>query len=401
MSDVKPTAISVYDNPVQFEPLMPSLSNRLGPLAGEVLKASYKLQGRVNPDIAEVLRELVRSMNSYYSNRIEGQSTHPKNIDKALKKDFSAEPDIAFKQRIALAHMEAEQALETSGLVGAAALRSEVLLKAHEALYGRLDAPDRLTDEGKVIEPGKVRVVDVVVGRHHPPVHTALGAFLSRADKVYGRELSPENRLIAIACAHHRLIWVHPFLDGNGRACRLQTHAALFEFSQGFWSVNRGLARNREAYYRHLAEADMARKGDLDGRGQLSESNLVAWCTHFLEICLDQANFMEKMLDFEHLKTRVAALVQIRIGAHAGKGYRQEAILPLQHVMSVGKVSRGDFAQMMGLDERTARKSISQLLADGLLLSDSHRAPVRPGLPLDALGTLFPSLYPEADTANI
>jgi hypothetical protein len=60
--------------------------------------------------------------------------------------------------------------------------------------------------------------------------------------------------------------------------------------------------------------------------------------------------------------------------------------------MSAGPVTRGEFTQMTGLDERTARKSIAQLLGDGLLLSDSHRAPLRPGLPLDALGILFPSL---------
>lgn len=401
MSDVKPSTIAVYDHPSQFEPLLPGMPQRLGPLAGDVLKASYKLQGRLSPDMARVLRELVRAMNSYYSNRIEGQSTHPQNIDKALRKDFSAQPDTARKQRIALAHMEAEQALEDKGLVGDAALHSEVLLQAHAALYGRLEAPDRLTDEGRPIDPGQLRNEDVAVGRHHPPVHTALGAFLARADKVYEQALSPEGRLIAIACAHHRLMWVHPFLDGNGRACRLQTHAALFDISQGLWSVNRGLARNRESYYLHLAEADMGRKGDLDGRGQLSESALVAWCTHFLKTCLDQASFMEKMLDVEGLKTRVATLMQVRMGTHPGKGYRQEAILPLQYVMSAGPVTRGEFTQMMGLDERTARKSISQLLGDGLLLSDSHRAPLRPGLPLDALGILFPSLYPEADAANI
>lgn len=206
MSDVKPSTIAVYDHPSQFEPLLPGMPQRLGPLAGDVLKASYKLQGRLSPDMARVLRELVRAMNSYYSNRIEGQSTHPQNIDKALRKDFSAQPDTARKQRIALAHMEAEQALEDKGLVGDAALHSEVLLQAHAALYGRLEAPDRLTDEGRPIDPGQLRNEDVAVGRHHPPVHTALGAFLARADKVYEQALSPEGRLIAIACAHHRLM---------------------------------------------------------------------------------------------------------------------------------------------------------------------------------------------------
>lgn len=130
-------------------------------------------------------------------------------------------------------------------------------------------------------------------GRHDPAVYTALDASVARADKVFGQRLSPQGSLVAIACAHHRPIWVHPFLDGNGRACRLQTHAALLDIGQGLWSVNRSLARNREAYYLHLAEADVSRKGNLDGREQLSESTFVACCTHFLRTCVDRASFME------------------------------------------------------------------------------------------------------------
>lgn len=229
-------------------------------------------------------------------------------------------------------------------------------------------------------------------GKHHPGAHTALDASLARAIKVFGQTLRPQDSLIAIACAHHRLMWVHPFLNGNHRACRLQTHAVLFNISQGLWSMNRSLARNRETCCLHLAAADISRKGDLDGRGHLSESTFVAWCTHFLKTCLDRASFMKGMLDLEGLKTRVAPLMQVRMGVHPDIAYRQEAILFLQYVMSSGPIAQGKFTQMMGLDERTARKSISQLLGDGWLLSDSHRAPVRPELPLNGLEILLPSL---------
>ena len=396
MADAAPSILAAYDHPAQFEPLMPRLSHQLGALAAEVLKASYILQGRVSPQLAQALRELVRSMNSYYSNRIEGQSTHPLNIDRALKKNFDSEPDTARRQRIALAHIEAERSLEAQGLVGAKALSSAVLQTAHATLYQQLGEQDRLSEQGQVIEPGVLRDVDVQVGLHVPPRHTAVTAFLARADEFYRQPWSAENLLLAIACAHHRYSWVHPFVDGNGRACRLQSHAALFEFSQGLWSVNRGLARNRDAYYLRLAEADMARQGDLDGRGNLSEKALVAWCEHFLETCLDQVTFMSKLLSVEHLKAGAALLVEMRAKTVPGKTYRPEVILPLQHILCVGQLSRGEFTQMTGLDERTARKSISQLLADGLLVSDSPKGSLKPGLPLDALGVLFPSLYPEA-----
>jgi hypothetical protein len=79
------------------------------------------------------------------------------------------------------------------------------------------------------------------------------------------------------------------------------------------------------------------------------------------------------------------------------KEYRTEAILPLFHVFALGPVTRGEFSQMTGLGERTARTLMAKLLDDGLLLSDHRVGPVRMGLPLNALNTLFPALYPEVN----
>ncbi len=73
----------VYDSPHQFEPLLPraDLTGDLRERADEVARASLKLTGRLPATTLRSLRELVRAMNSYYSNRIEGQGTHPRNID--------------------------------------------------------------------------------------------------------------------------------------------------------------------------------------------------------------------------------------------------------------------------------------------------------------------------------
>jgi DNA-binding IclR family transcriptional regulator len=76
---------------------------------------------------------------------------------------------------------------------------------------------------------------------------------------------------------------------------------------------------------------------------------------------------------------------------------RKEAILPLIHLFGLGPLARGEFAQLTGLGERNARSLLSKLLANGLLVSDTPYGPVRIGLPLDALGMLFPNLYPEVD----
>jgi Fic family protein len=334
-------------------------------------------------------------MNSYYSNRIEGQGTHPRNIEKALHHDFSQRPDVAKLQRIAIAHIEAERELEDRVIAGESALTSDFLIAAHTALYSRLSEVDRTTDDGYIIFPGRLRQESVEVGRHIPPVAESLPGFLARMDEVYARPTGWDNRLIAVACLHHRSAWVHPFRDGNGRATRLQSHCALWSLSDGLWSPSRGLARARQDYYAHLHNADAPRRGDLDGRGNLTAAGLTEWAKFFLSVCEDQVNYMTRMLELDGMKRRIEALVRFR-AAH-DKNMRPEAILPLYHVFAAGPVTRGEFNQMTGLGERTARSLLSRLLATKLLVSDTPHGPVRFGLPLDALQFLFPELYPEVD----
>jgi len=397
MASVQPTPIAIYDQPHQFEPLLPGRQlDELGRQSRPVIEAALRLQAAVHPATMQELRTLVRAMNSYYSNRIEGQSTHPVHIARALRADFSAQPEVARRQRLALAHIQAEGQLNALDTSEAKALHSHSLQRAHQALYEQLAPEDRLSDDGLPVVPGQLRTLDVAVFRHQPPTHTAVPTFLAHADARYSKPWGLDALLMVAACAHHRLAWVHPFLDGNGRACRLHTHGVLRGITGGLWSVNRGFARQRDAYYRHLSEADMARQGDLDGRGNLSERTLLAWCEFFISTCHDQVSFMAQMLDLPALKDRMGALVTIRSHQRGMAGYRPEAILPLQHVLALGPVARGEFVQMTGLGERTGRKVLVQLLADGLLQSDTPKGPVRIGFPLDTLGVLFPNLYPEA-----
>lgn len=386
----------MYDSPHQFEPLFPETGKELiYAQATRIVQAALSLTSTAHCSARDTVRELVRSMNSYYSNRIEGQGTHPFNIEKALRHDFSQQPDIAKLQRIAVAHIEAEQELEKRVKAGASALKSDFLIAAHSALYARLSEEDRTLEDGYVIMPGKIREELVEVGRHIPPVAAALPRFLARMDEVYAKPMSWDKQLIAIACLHHRATWVHPFRDGNGRAARLQSHCALWALSDGLWSPSRGLARSRQDYYAQLHNADGPRRGDLDGRGNLTAAGLKEWVKFFLDVCEDQVRYMAKMLELDGMKRRIEALVTFR-AAH-DKKIRPEAILPLYHVFAAGPVTRGEFAQMTGLGERTARSLISQLLATKLLVSDTPLGPVRFGLPLDALQFLLPELYPEAE----
>ncbi len=389
--------ITHYTQPRQFEPLLPQ--NRLDELRQRtraIVVKSLHLTGSAHSATIANLRELVRAMNSYYSNRIEGQSTHPMNIERALRRDFSEKPDVAKLQRLAVAHIEAERELEQRMAEGGSALTAAFLQQAHAALYGRLSIEDRTTPDGRIVEPGVLRIEQVAIGRHEPPLWSSLPAFLARMDEVYSQDATLDDILPRIAAAHHRAAWVHPFLDGNGRAVRLQTHCALWPLSAGLWSMNRGLARNRDMYYAKLDAADSHRQGDLDGRGNLSEKLLWDWCEWFISIAEDQVSFMSKMLNLDEMKVRISALISFR--SKFDKGIREEAIVPLYHMFLAGPTPRGEFQQMTGLGERTARSLLSRLVETGLVASDGHTAPVRLAFPLDALNFLLPELYPEADT---
>jgi hypothetical protein len=75
------------------EPFLPdTLSERLESLAIELSLAAGQFSGRLAPRVRLAVGELVRSMNCYYSNLIEGHDTHPHDIDRALIAGYSANP---------------------------------------------------------------------------------------------------------------------------------------------------------------------------------------------------------------------------------------------------------------------------------------------------------------------
>ena len=397
----------MYTESHQFEPLLPA-DARMEPMlakAHDLSRLATTLAGtRVPPE----LRSLLRSMNSYYTNRIEGQHTRPHEIDQALRQDFSKDTVLAAKQHLAVAHIEAEQALEQrySGADGARALYSvDAVQDLHRELFGRLPPADLLTPEQEPVNPGALRQRDVKVGQHVAPACASVPVFLARWASFYGNVRRGEAALVAVAAAHQRLGWVHPFMDGNGRVMRLHTHTWLsaLGYTGGLWSPLRGFARSTERYYALLADADSPRRGDLDGRGNLSEQALIAWIDYVLDTCLDQVRFMAGMLDFETMKARIEACLVFEATVMK-QGVRQEALRGLHYLFLSGEeMARGDFKTMLGMGDRGATDALGALLKRGLLKSDSPQGKVRFGLPQHALRFLFPQLWPEAeaDAANL
>ncbi|MEO6278900.1 Fic family protein [Roseateles sp.] len=392
---------ALYNSPHQFEPLLPCEA-ALEPLLAQAHDLNKEALGLVGQPAPDELRGLLRAMNSYYSNRIEGQHTRPLELEQALKADFSADAKLAARQRLALAHIDAEAALEPrfTGDDGLRALYTPAALaELHRELFARLPPTDLHTDEGEEIRPGELRSREVQVGRHVAPAAASLPALIERWGQVYAGVRRGEAALVALAAAHQRLGWIHPFVDGNGRVMRLHTHLALgaLGYTRGLWSPLRGFARSVDRYYGLIAAADEPRRGDLDGRGNLSEAALADWITYVLDICLDQTRFMTGLLQLSAMEGRIAACLHFEQTSRKS-GVRIEALRPLHYLfLSSAALERGEFKRMTGLGDRTATSLLTALLKRGLLASDSPQGKVRFGLPLHALRFYFPALWPEAE----
>lgn len=380
---------------------MPS-EMRLEPLLSQAHDLAVEATGLAGIPIAKELRGLLRAMNSYYTNRIEGQHTRPTELDQALRQDFSKDEKLAVRQRLAIAHIQAEEQLEEqfAGQEAVSALYSrQALLDIHRVLFEKLPASDLVTEHGVAIEPGVLRTLEVSVGRHVAPAVSSLDAFIDRWAQVYGRARRGEATIVALAASHQRIGWIHPFIDGNGRVMRLHTHLLLHAlgYTAGVWSPLRGYARNVDRYYALLDAADGPRKGDLDGRGSLSESALVDWIRFVLDMCLDQVRFMKSMLNLSTMEQRIAACLVFEQES-LKSGVRLEALRPLHYLFLSGtELERGEFKRMTGLGDRTAVALLTALVKRGLLRSDTPQGKVRFGLPLHALRFYFPALWPEAE----
>lgn len=393
----------IYTRAPQMEPMFPTVKDSsLTDLAIEVIRQSAALSATLHPTTRREISGLVRSMNSYYSNLIEGHNTHPVDIERALAENYSHNPEKRALQMESAAHVEVQRLIE-SRLANDAdtdICTPDFLRWIHREFYQRL--PNEFhhvkTSEGeiKVVEPGELRQDEVTVGLHLAPGFCSLPDFLARFHTSYGNpHLSAVNKVIAAAASHHRLAWIHPFLDGNGRVIRLFTHAYLVKAQvdgHGMWTVSRGLARKRSDYLTSLAGADNHRQGDLDGRGNLSNQGLITFCTFFLEMALDQIKFMSDLLDFDGLQKRIMGYVdrQTVLGE-----LQAESGLLLREVLLRGEVPRGEASRITGRPERTARRILKDLLDKRLLSSETRKGAVRLALPTKVVGYYFPRLYPE------
>lgn len=394
--------MDVYRHPSAMEPLLPQArSARLSELTCDVLKASGRLTGQVHSSyVLKGIADLVRAMNCYYSNLIEGHKTTPRDIERAMKRDFSHDQTQRDNQHLSLAHIAVEKLMEERLASEAVDVYAADFLRwLHREFYTRLPEPLHwaTTKSGKryQIKPGHLRDFMVDVGQHTPPDFGALPRFLDRFHTFYGdKHILEMNRLVVIAASHHRLAWIHPFGDGNGRVIRLQSHALLVRHGiagHGLWTLSRGLARWRPRYFACLENADQGRRNDLDGRGNLSDEALAEFCVFFLETMLDQIQFMSGLLELPALRTRVERYFQFE-ALHL-KRYREALMRVVRTLVDEGEIPRSRVQAITG-KAATVSAEITKLgLAEGYFETPSPKGPLRVAFPANIHEFYFPQLF--------
>jgi Fic family protein len=370
----------------------------------ELAAAAATLGHALHPRTAASLAGLVRIMNAYYSNLIEGHNTRPREIERALAGDFDANEERRNLQREAAAHVRLQAEVDAMAAENRLPepASADFIRHLHSEFY-RNAPKEMLHVQGVgrdfIMEPGAWRSRpehDVAVGRHVPPASDRIPDFMRYFEERYRfAPLGKAGRIMAMAAAHHRLNYIHPFPDGNGRVSRLMSHAmghAAGIGAHGLWSVSRGLARglaSRGEYKRNMDHADTPRQGDLDGRGNLSQRALTEFVLWFLQVAVDQVRFMASLFELDTLAGRLRGYVE------RTSGLKPEAARLFEEALIRGEFERGEIARVTGLPERSARRVLNDVIATGLLASDTPKGAVSLRFPVDTLDLVFPRLFPE------
>jgi Fic family protein len=383
-----------------MEPMLISASSsHRASLSDKVMALTQRaaeFRSRLPEGLIEPLAELVREMNCYYSNLIEGHNTHPIEIQRALFGQESPDPKTRDLQQEAVAHIEVQRWIDEGGLAPSPAT-AEAVLEIHRRFYRAL--PDSLkwvenpeTGKKEPVIPGETRQKYAQVGRHFAVSPGSVGRHLEHWERAYSG-LGNFETVLNAAAAHHRLVWVHPFSDGNGRVARLISYAMLRASleTMGLWSVSRGLARHANEYKAHLMACDLPRRNDLDGRGALSEEALAEFSRFFLDICLDQIEFMEALMRPKELRARIMSWADDEIRL---KRMHEKTKLILDHILFNGELERKDLPGIVSMDERQARRVAQPLVEAGLIRAPTSRAAYRLAFPATLAARLMPGLYP-------
>jgi Fic family protein len=399
---------------LQFSPLAPTqlsgtFDDKLLEKAEYICIESPKLLGGYNEIVINEIKNLLRITNSYYSNRIESEGTHPINIEKAMKKEFSEDTKEKQLQYLSLAYIQTQIHLENTLHSLSTPFDTNFQKEIHKEFYSYEGMKDFLTikrdDKSIDMIPGQLREEDVMIGDHVAVPYQELENIMKQFNEAYNGSIRHGlkiMKILYILSSHHRFVWIHPFLDGNGRTSRLLMDSLITFIGiegYGLWNISRGLARNNSKYKSLLAAADEIRTSDYDGRGNLTNKGLYQLVDFMLDVAIDQIDYMKSVLSIKELSQRIENYVEFA----KKKMYRIEPLPKhtdrlLKELLIKGSLRRGDVEKIIGTKQTVASTLIKELIQRDYIQSDTARGDIRIKFNAHFSMKIFPELMPDIET---
>jgi Fic family protein len=326
------------------------------------------------------LRDMVASMNCYYSNLIEGVHTKITDIDTTLSR-----PDNKSMSLLAAAHIKTSHSL-IAMQQGRSVYDPKYIRDIHAAFF------DDLPEEHKkvrypdgfesIVKGGELRKNNVSVGDHAAPSASSVQGLLNDFYTAYSNTNSNMLKAFNALSSHHRLAWIHPFSDGNGRTARLHTEAALMDGGIGvsqLWSLSRGLAFRQDDYYAALKKAD-----------NLQDHTLQAFVEFLIVTATEQITFMKEKVNLDDISDRY-----LRIAKDFDMPKGADVVIGV--LLRTGSLSKSEVPALIGKTDRTARTLVSSMLKIGIIREKNY-SEIEIGLSPLVGAIILPDLFPYRET---
>jgi len=392
---------------MDFTPIIPikssrPISNTLLEKAERLFETSVALTGGHTQSTLDAVRELLRNINSYYSNKIESEGTRPIDTERAMREEFDTDTTKRSLQILSLAHIETQKMIEQEiTQEGFSPYEADFICHTHGYLYSQkgLEAFLHIDKLDEDMVPGQLRKHRVSVGDHDAPIGDELPSLMHKFGLLYKEGLhgAKSLKLIYALASHHRLTYLHPFLDGNGRTSRLVLDAAIYKAGMkgyGLWNISRGLARSGDKYKEMLAYADMPNQGVTDGTGALSANALEVFVEYMLDTAQDQVDYMSKYLQLDSMSERIEKYVKrSQYGDFDIEPLPKDSEKIFKELLLKGEFKkRTEIDDILGVSRRKSTEVTKDLLEREYLQTEGHKSPIRLKINTHLAKYIFPEL---------
>ena len=307
---------------------------------------------------------------------------------------------------LSISHINVQKYIEENCKFGSKnPFEKSFILEVHKMFYTQ-DGMDSFLkiEDGDSIEimiPGIQRHRDVAVGDHIAPKFDEVNHLFNLYESQYKQAfIEPQwKKLIYALSSHHRLSYIHPFLDGNGRVSRLMLDGALNFYNiegYGLWNISRGLAKNHNEYNKYLRHADTPRMSDTDGRGSLSSKCLEEYLFYMMNTALEQINYMNSCLKLDTLGNRIRVYSnKVNSKMFDITPLPDKSELIFNELLICGEIKRGDIGGIIGKGRTTAVKVVNELLKRDFLYSKDSKDTLKLKINAHFGSQILPNLIPQ------